>query len=116
MDSCIICEKGEKMGMALSKFAKKEERKGATTGNVIATAAGGIGVATHANNARIYRNLHKHPELDSAIGNIAHMAGTDKAEYVSKIRRTNLGMGLAAGALGASGIYNMLKKKDKKKD
>jgi hypothetical protein len=104
------------MGMALNKFAKKEERKGATAGNVIATAAGGLGVATHANNAYVYKNIHKYPELDSALGNIADMIGTDKAKYISKMKRTDIGMGLAAGALGASGIYNMLKKKDKKKD
>ena len=104
------------MGRALKKFAKKEERKGATAGNITAAVAGGLGVAGHANNARMYKNLHKRPELDTAFTNIAHKAGMDKAKYMSKVKRTNLGMGLAAGALGASGVYNMLKKKDKKKD
>ncbi len=108
------------MGKALEKFAnagndaKKgtQERNGPSTGNAIATGLGLTGAAVHGTGAY---GLSMRGMTDSTAKKIveqANRAGVDPHKYVKKIRRANVGMGLAAGALAAGGIYNMTKKKD----
>lgn len=111
------------MGIALDKFAyagkdaKKgtQERNGPSTGNIAATGLGLTGVGA---SGLVARGLSMRGMTESTANKVvaaASRAGKDPFDYVKILRRRNVGMGLAAGALAAGGIYNMTKKKDNNK-
>ena len=102
------------MGLALEKFAKsnEDERKGATGGNIAATAAGALGVGIH-NSAR---KAYNKPEMASEVINAYKQSGVsaDKGKKIfGKVKTVNKAMLAGAGLVTAAGVANMFKKKEK---